>query len=119
MSVLMLFILSQAVAIAIVVAILGGVLNRMLLDLGVKYFELWRPAEDDQPPGRVAVITARPLDEKRRRKISASVEKRFPENVDLCFEQCPQQWGGMIVKTDQQVFDFSLRDRLRKGFHIG
>jgi len=62
----------------------------------------------------VTVISAAPLDEQQRQKITAALGRRLQREVRLHCQLDPQLIGGAILRSGDLVIDGSLRSRLER-----
>lgn len=62
----------------------------------------------------VTVISAAPLDDHQRQKITAALGKRLKREVRLHCQVDPQLIGGAILRSGDLVIDGSLRSRLER-----
>jgi F-type H+-transporting ATPase subunit delta len=85
-----------------------GALDR--LPAIVKAFERYSQSEARQLDGEV--ISAVPLDEAQRAKITSELRERYGDGLELRFSVDPSLIGGLIIRIGDQVLDNSLRTRL-------
>lgn len=58
------------------------------------------------------LITAIPIERETKDKLISRLEKIYGKKVDLKEEIDPKIIGGMIVEVDNQVMDYSIKNRL-------
>ncbi len=118
----MIFVLSQTVAISIIVFILKGILDRNLIDLAIQQLEIGRlnPQElhkkDFDPASvKLIVITHKKITDVDRERVFKAVTKNIPGGVIADFQINRKILGGMIVSVGANTVDYSLIDRLRRA----
>src|SRR5258708_1659498 len=62
----------------------------------------------------VTLTSASPVDESRRRKLAAALQKRLKRSVRLHCELDPTLIGGAVLRSGDLVIDGSLRTRLER-----
>ena len=62
----------------------------------------------------VAVISATALTKAQQEKLIAALEKRFNSTVTIHYSQDASLVGGLIIKSDNWVFDGSIRSKLMR-----
>ena len=85
-----------------------GTLDR--LPAIVRSFEYYGQANARPLAGEV--ISAVPLDDEQRAKITTDLQARYGDRLDLRFDVDPSLIGGLIIRIGDQVLDNSLRARL-------
>jgi F-type H+-transporting ATPase subunit delta len=64
--------------------------------------------------GDVQVVSAFPLDDAEVEKLTASLKRRFEQDVRIEVVVDPALMGGVVVRFGDQVIDGSVRSRLAK-----
>ncbi len=118
----MIFVLSQTVAISIIVVILKGMLDRNLIDLAIQQLEIGRlnlqemHKKDFDPAGvQLIVITHKKIMDADRERVFKAVTKNIPVGIVPDFQINRKILGGMIISVGPNTADYSLIDRLRRA----
>ncbi len=121
-SIFVIFVLSQTVAISIIVLVLKGILDRNLINLAIQQLEAGRLNPDgsdrknfDPAHFTVSVTTHKEIASVDRERVLKAVTKNIPGGVVTDFQIDKKIRGGMIIKTGIQTADYSLLDRLKRA----
>ena len=116
MSILLKILFWQVVVAAIVTGILKMVLDKNLIASAIKQFE--RICQHLDPPSSldVVVVTCRPLAKSVSEHLSQIVRNKFGETAVVRYQIDKLMWGGIIIRVDRTVINYSLKDRLRQAF---
>lgn len=120
-GIFVIFFVSQAMAIGIIVVILKKILDRNLIDLAIQQLEAGRltpqrqqKKDFDYSNSKIVVVTHRKIRSGDSQRVLKAVTKNMP-GVIVDFEVEPKVIGGMIIKVDDNAADYSLIDRLRRA----
>lgn len=121
-SIFVIFVLSQTVAISIIVLVLKGILDRNLINLAIQQLEAGHlnPAglnrkDFDLVHFSVSVITHKEIAAVDRERVLKAVTKNIPGGTRTHFQVDRKICGGMIIKAGAQTADYSLLDRLKRA----
>ncbi len=116
-SIILIIIAIQIVCIAVVVLILWVVLEKRLHSLAIKDFTYYAPPEGEPRPSALRIVTHKAISPAYQQEIQKIASKKFGAGIQPVFEVDKGLLGGIIIKIDKNVYDYSLRDRLkRSGF---
>lgn len=121
-SIFVIFVLSQVVAIGIIVLVLKGILDQDLINLAIQQLDAGRLNPEglahknfDPAYCAVRVITHKEIAALDRERILKAVIKNIPGGVVTHFEIDRKIRGGMIIKIGVHTADYSLIDRLKRA----
>lgn len=121
-SIFVIFVLSQIIAISIIVFVLKGMLDRNLINLAIQQLEAGRlnpegSERKDFIPAHftVTVITHKEIAAVDRERVLKAVTKNIAGGVSTNFQIDRKIRGGMIINAGVHVADYSLMDRLKRA----
>jgi len=115
MSVLMAIIMVQAIAGFVVAWVLKAVLNQTLIDLGIRYLEVYQPSESQKKVEKIRIVSHQPLKQAVVDRLRRVVSKNFSSSVVLEWNVEKKMWGGLMVYINDQPANFSLKDRVKRA----
>jgi F-type H+-transporting ATPase subunit delta len=86
--------------------------QRRLLDFATIRDQYIRLADERSGITTASVVSAAPLDEPARDRLSAALSRRTGKQVQLEIDVDPELLGGVVAKVGDLVFDGSLRKQL-------
>jgi F-type H+-transporting ATPase subunit delta len=84
--------------------------TRLLGEIAEEFERLSRQARGAR---KVRVLSAFPLGEKEKRRITASLEARFAARVELETEVRPSLIGGVVAESEGQEIEYSIEGELK------
>jgi len=117
MTILLIILVGQGIAIIIVMFVLKSVLNHTLIDLAVRHVEVWKFAEA-KGIDHILVVTHAPLKKEYAERIRRALARNFSSQVAAEFKVQRTLLGGAVVHVGEQVLDCSLKDRLAQAFRM-
>ncbi|MBF0490915.1 MAG: F0F1 ATP synthase subunit delta [Candidatus Omnitrophica bacterium] len=108
MMILMMIIVLQLFVAGIVIFILKRLLDR---ELEKEAFEKLMSLKTDSAVDLITVYYAQTLSVKVQQEFTAVVKNKFV-NGKIVWENLGHLKGGLIIKVNEEVFDFSLSSRL-------
>lgn len=118
MNIFPIFVVSQVIAISVIVVILKRILDGNLADLAIGQLESGRvnfKKSFDSPNVKFVVITHKKIDEIYRDRILKALAKNMAGKVEVDFQIDAKILGGMIIRFGDNTVDYSLIDRLRRA----
>lgn len=115
LSIFLKLVLAQVVVGAIVVVCLKKALDHQLLDLAYRQIDCWKPQDPARPVNQIILTTHKKLGLKDRQRFQRITLKRLGESVGLTFTVQKDLMGGAVLRIDDRVVDYSLKDRLRQA----
>ena len=110
--------LIQIAVIAIIIFILLKILNRHLIELGIHDFEVMLAKEIAVDLTEIVLVTCQPLAASAVKRIEQSVCKKLNRSVKVLVEVDKKIKGGIIIKLNKRILDYSLISRLKESGFI-
>lgn len=88
--------------------------HRRLAALPVVLAQFQQMVAELEKLGDVQVVSAFPLNDAEKEKLTASLKRRFQQEVRVDVSVDPSLMGGIVVRFGDQVIDGSVRSRLAK-----
>ena len=114
-SVILIILVAQVISVALVFYILKKILERRLFNLAIREFDFYSLPEGDQNPKEIFIITNKNIANSYRQEIEKNTQKKFGSTVKLVYQVDKELMGGIIIKVDRAIYNYSLRDRLKKS----
>lgn len=118
MKIFLIFVVSQVVAISIIVMILKRILDGNLINLAIQLLESWPlnlKKSFDASSGKLVVTTHKKIEEAHRQRILKALTKNMAGKAEVDFQVDAKILGGMIIRFGDDTADYSLIDRLRRA----
>ncbi len=118
MNIFLIFVVSQVVAISIIVMVLKRILDGNLINLAIGLLEsgsLNAKKSFDASGGKLVVTTHKKIEETHRQRILKALIKNAAGKVEVDFQVDAKILGGMIIRFGDDTADYSLIDRLRRA----
>ena len=108
----------QIIVASIIIFVLKRTLDNMLIDLAMRHFDLW--LQRHQAHGKhgceIILISHKPLKTIYKEKILKIIARHSSERLEPVFQLDKSILGGLIIKGDAEILDFSLKVRLKEAF---
>lgn len=111
-------ILAQLVVISLIIFVLKKIFDRQLIELAVHSVEALDAGRVDKNLTELTVVTYGDLSSINRQRIIDALRKKINKTVNVIATKDKGIKGGMIIKIQNQSFDYSLVGRLREGGFI-
>jgi len=111
---LKLFLMQLAVAL-VVVFILKKILEYQLIEIGVKRFENYKLNPEDQKLNGIIVLAKSGLKPSIQTRLNKIAEEKFKRPMQLFVKKDKTLRGGIVIKLNSIVIDYSVTGRLREG----
>ena len=105
----------QLIVISIIVFILKKVLEGQLIDLAVRKLDTMPLNEFDQDSYEVTVTAYAKLKNTIKEKIAQIITRKINKPAIVVVQHDKKLWGGLIIRWNKGVIDFSLISRLKEG----
>ncbi|HOW34796.1 MAG TPA: F0F1 ATP synthase subunit delta [Candidatus Omnitrophota bacterium] len=112
--ILMIF-LFQVVLALVIVWILKVLLNRQLIEITVRSFEMADSSCLEQDTNEITVIAYGKISEDIKQRISDAFYKKTRRTANLIVMQDKAIKGGIVIKQKKIIADGSLHDRLKRS----
>ena len=107
--------LMQLVVAAIVIFVLKKILDHQLVELALKKFGNCQLNAEDQKLNGIIVLATSVLKPAIQTRLNQIVEKKFKRPMQLFVKEDKTLRGGIVIKLNSVVIDYSLTGRLREG----
>lgn len=107
-----LFVVTQVVAISIIVFVLIKLLNAMLTESGIRNLEFGIQSKQITADDQIVMISHKELKSKYKDEIQRITHKYLGHEVKVGYERDRSILGGVILKVGEKRFDCSIKDRL-------
>ena len=105
----------QIIVISVIVVVLKKVLEGQLITLAVQKLDAMPLGEFDQNSHEVTVTAYAKLKSSIAEKIAQIVTRKINKPATVAVQRDKKLWGGLIIRWNKGVIDFSLISRLKEG----
>lgn len=115
-SLLVNMLLAQGILAVIIVIVLKNILDNNLIESAIRRLEWWLRTEHSSSVNQVTVISHKKLHPKNEERIVKAAGEYFKDSGKPVFQIDRKIMGGVVIKVGENIFDYSLKDRLRLAF---
>ena len=105
---------AQIVSASIILFVLKKVLDRNLIELTIRRLETL-PFAEFKNVNSVTIVSHKKLNAKYQERVFKTSTRYFGTKVTPVLQIDKRLWGGAILHINENIYDFSLNDRLRQA----